>query len=128
MVGAWHIQGFGMFSVIEKGTGQWLGRLGPWQPEGWPGSEVGWSLVRAAWGRGYAFEGAVASIDWAFDHLGWIDVIHSIDPDNRASQALARRLGSRNRGPGRLPAPFEDAPIEIWGQTREEWQRCQRQP
>lgn len=128
MVGAWHIQGFGMFSVIEKSTGQWLGRLGPWQPEGWPGPEVGWSLVRAAWGRGYAFEGAAASIDWAFDHLGWIDVIHSIDPDNRASQALARRLGSRNRGPGRLPAPFEDAPIEIWGQTREEWQQCRRQP
>ena len=128
MVGAWHIQGFGMFSVIEKGTGQWLGRLGPWQPEGWPGPEVGWSLIRAAWGRGYAFEGAVASIDWAFDHLGWTDVIHTIDPDNQASQALARRLGSRNRGPGRLPAPIEDASIEIWGQTREEWRQCRRQP
>lgn len=126
MVGAWHIQGFGMFSVIEKGTGQWLGRLGPWQPEGWPGSEVGWSLVRAGWGRGYAHEGAVASIDWAFDQLGWTDVIHSIDPDNQPSQALAHRLGSRNRGPGRLPPPFEAAPVEIWGQTRAEWQQCHR--
>lgn len=123
MVGAWAIQGFGMFSVIEKSSGQWLGRLGPWQPEGWPGPEVGWGLARSAWGKGYAAEGAAAAIDWAFDHLGWTDVIHSIDRENTASQALAMRLGSRNRGPGRLPEPFQDVPIDIWGQTREEWRR-----
>ena len=34
-----------MFSVIEKDSGRWIGRIGPWQPEGWPGTEVGWSLV-----------------------------------------------------------------------------------
>lgn len=123
MVGAWAIQGYGMFSVIEKATGQWVGRLGPWQPEGWPGTEVGWGLARAAWGKGYACEGAIASIDWALDHLGWTDVIHCIDPANEPSQALARRLGSTLRGPGRLPAPFEDAPIEIWGQSRDQWRR-----
>jgi RimJ/RimL family protein N-acetyltransferase len=121
MAGSWSILGFSMFSVIEKSSGDWIGRIGPWQPDGWPGSEVGWSLARAAWGKGYAFEAAVATMDWAFDHLGWTDVIHSIDPDNVASQALARRLGSTNRGPGKLPAPYEAAPIEIWGQTHEQW-------
>jgi RimJ/RimL family protein N-acetyltransferase len=126
MVGAWSIQGYGMFSLIEKASGRWIGRLGPWQPEGWPGPEVGWGLAREAWGRGYALEGATAAMDWAFDRLGWTDVIHSIDRDNTASQALAVRLGSRNRGPGRLPEPFQDVPIEIWGQTREEWRRRRR--
>jgi RimJ/RimL family protein N-acetyltransferase len=121
MPGAWLVQGFGMFSVIEKASGEWLGQLGPWQPESWPGHEVGWAFRRSAWGRGYATEAAIAAIDWAFDHLQWSDVIHCIDPDNRSSQALAQRLGSRNRGPGRLPAPFEAARIDIWGQTREEW-------
>jgi RimJ/RimL family protein N-acetyltransferase len=123
MAGAWQMQGFAMFSVIEKASGRWIGRLGPWQPEGWPGTEVGWGLAREAWGKGYALEGAAASIDWAFDHLGWTDVIHSIDRDNLASQALARRLGSANRGPGQLPAPYEHVPIDIWGQTREAWRR-----
>lgn len=127
MAGAWAIQGFGMFSVIEKSSGQWVGRLGPWQPEGWPGTEVGWGLARPAWGKGYALEGAVASIDWAFEHLGWTDVIHSIDRENQASQALAMRLGSRNRGPGQLPAPLEDLEIDIWGQTREEWLQRRKQ-
>jgi len=123
MVGAWAIQGFGMFSVIEKSSGQWIGRMGPWQPEGWPGTEVGWGLVRSAWGKGYALEGAVASIDWAFEHLGWTEVIHCIDHDNRPSQALAIRLGSRNLGLGKLPAPFEDVQLDIWGQTRDEWRQ-----
>lgn len=121
MPGAWAIQGFAMFSVVEKSSGRWIGQMGPWYPEGWPGTEVGWAFKRSSWGQGYATEAAIAAIDWAFDHLGWDEVIHSIDPDNRASQALAQRLGSRNRGPGKLPAPFEDSPIDVWAQTRDEW-------
>lgn len=119
--GAWLIQGFGMFSVVERTSGQWLGQLGPWQPEGWPGNEVGWAFRRSAWGQGYAFEAAEAAIDWAFAHLPWNEVIHCIDPDNRPSQRLAERLGSGNRGPGRLPPPLEEFPIEIWGQSHETW-------
>ncbi|MBW8725475.1 MAG: GNAT family N-acetyltransferase [Inquilinus limosus] len=120
VAGAWAMQGFAMFSVIEKATGRWVGRLGPWQPEGWPGTEVGWGLCRAAWGKGYATEGAAATIDWAFDHLGWTEVIHCIAPDNEPSKAVARRLGSRFHGLDQLPAPI-DTEVEIWGQTREEW-------
>ena len=126
MAGSWQLKGFGMFSVVEKSTGRWVGRLGPWMPEGWPGTEVGWAIVRECWGRGYATEGAAAAMEFAFDRLGWTDVIHAIDPDNVASQQVARKLGSRNRGPGRLPAPFADSRIDLWGQTREEWRRQQR--
>ena len=121
MAGAWAMQGFAMFSVIEKHSGRWIGRLGPWQPEEWPGTEIGWGILRDAWGKGYATEGAIAAIDWAFDALGWTEVIHTIAPDNTASQAVARKLGSTLRGPGRLPPPFEQATVEIWGQTREQW-------
>ncbi len=121
MPGAWVIQGFAMFTVMEKSSGEWLGQLGPWQPEGWPGTEVGWAFKRSCWGKGYATEAGVAAINWAFDNLGWSEVIHSIHPDNRASQALAQRLGSKNRGPGKLPAPMDQEPIEIWAQSREQW-------
>ena len=120
-VGAWHVQGFSFFSVFERDSGQWIGRVGPWQPEGWPGTEVGYSLARAAWGKGYATEAAAACMDWAVDHLGWTDIIQTIAPDNAPSQAVARRLGATLRGPGRLPPPFENHPSEIWGQTREQW-------
>lgn len=121
MIGSWHSAGFTMFSVIEKSSGRWIGRVGPWMPEGWPGTEVGWAIVRDCWGRGYAPEAAIAATTWAFDHLGWERVIHCIDPANVASQAVAHKLGSRNMGRGALPAPFHEATIDIWGQSREEW-------
>ena len=126
MIGVWHLKGFAMFSVIEKSSGRWVGRLGPWMPEGWPGPEVGWAIIRECWGKGYAPEGAAAATDWAFDHLGWDRVIHSIAPQNVASQAVAAKLGSRNLGPGKLPPPFEDSPIDIWGQSRDEWRERRR--
>ncbi len=121
MAGSWAINGFGMFSLIARDTGLWVGRIGPWRPEGWPGTEVGWGLLRSAWGKGYAVEAAQAAIDWAFDHLGWDEVIHCIHPDNAPSQQVATRLGSRNRGPAPLPPPYQDTPNEVWGQTRAEW-------
>lgn len=121
MIGSWHAHGFAMFSVVEKDTGRWIGRLGPWKPEGWPGTEIGWALVRDAWGKGYATEGAEAATDWAFEHLGWTDVIHSIAPANVASQQVAKRLGSRNLGPGQLPPPFHESVIDLWGQSRHDW-------
>ena len=121
MPGAWMVQGFAMFSVIEKSSGRWLGQLGPWRPEGWPGNEIGWAFHPDAWGNGYAAEAAQPAMDWAFQTLGWDSVIHCIDPENLPSQRLAQRIGSRKLGPGRLPPPNENTPIDIWGQTREEW-------
>jgi len=121
MAGAWTLTGVAMFSVIEKSSGLWMGRIGPWRPHDWPGTEVGWSLHRDAVGKGYALEAAVASMDYAVEVLGWSDVIHCIDPANAASARLASRLGSTNRGPGRMPPPFETAPVDIWGQSREQW-------
>ena len=121
MAGSWELKGFGMFSVIEKSSGNWIGRLGPWQPEGWPGTEVGWGLIKEAWGKGYAAEGAVAAINWAFVNLKWTEVIHTIDPQNAPSIALAERLGSTDLGPCKLPAPFEGLSVRAWGQSREKW-------
>ena len=121
MPGAWALQGFAMFSVVEKASGRWVGQMGPWRPEGWPGNEIGYSFHPDAWGKGYATESAVAAIDWAFARLGWEDVIHCISPENVASRNVAQRLGSTLQGPGKLPAPFEEARVDIWGQTREQW-------
>lgn len=127
-VGAWHVQGFYCFSVIEKSSGEWIGRVGPLHPVDWPGTEIGWTLARQAWGRGYALEAAIAATDWAFENLGWSEIIHCIAPANTASQSVATRLGSRKRGPAQMPAPHDKDPIEMWGQTREEWFANRRKP
>jgi RimJ/RimL family protein N-acetyltransferase len=121
MAGAWALTGVSMFSVVERTSGKWLGRIGPWQPEGWPGTEVGWGLHPDAWGQGYAYEAAHAAVEYAFGTLGWTDVIHTIDPDNHSSRRVAERLGAHFRGDGALPPPHHNVPVQIWGQTRDEW-------
>jgi RimJ/RimL family protein N-acetyltransferase len=126
MIGSWHMVGFAMFSVIEKSSGRWVGRVGPWQPGDWPGAEVGWGVVRDVWGKGYALEASIAAMDFAVDELGWTDIVHTINPANVASQKLAARLGSVNRGPGKLPAPFGDEPIDVWGQSAAQWRERRR--
>ncbi|MBP2300083.1 GNAT family N-acetyltransferase [Azospirillum picis] len=121
VAGAWMVYGHSMFSVIEKETGLWVGRVGPWIPDGWPGNEVGWAIMRERWRRGYAVEAATAAIDWAFETLGWDEVLHTINPRNLASKAVARRLGARMTGVAPLPEPMPQPEAEFWRQTREEW-------
>ncbi len=126
MRGSWDIRGFAMFSVIERETGAWVGRIGPWQPEGWPSEEIGWGVSPQFAGQGYAYEAAVATMDYAFDVLGWDHAIHIIDPENTRSTALAVRLGSTNGGPTRLPEPYQDARVDAWGQSANQWRTRKR--
>ena len=121
LIGAWSLRGYSMFSIIEKQTGQWVGRAGPWFPEEWPGREVGWGIAGHAQRNGYAREAAIATLDWAFEQLGWSEVIHCIDPRNAPSIALARSLGSTLLRTGvEAPAPIS-ATWDLYGQSRDHW-------
>ena len=124
MRGAWAIRGFAMFSVIEKASGRCLGRIGPWQPEGWPGTEVGWGIVSSHAGKGLAYEAAAATMDYAVDVLGFSHIIHTIAPANERSIALARRLGSVNGGRVTLPPPLGHVVVDAWGQSADDWRRA----
>jgi RimJ/RimL family protein N-acetyltransferase len=92
-LGHWQLRGYGQWALVERDTGAFVGRAGLWQPEGWPGLEVGWILARRAWGHGYATEAGRAAIDYAFDVLGAEDVISLIRPENTGSIRVAERIG-----------------------------------
>src|SRR5438046_2048074 len=62
MVGHWSLRGYGLWAVEERSSGVLVGRIGFWNPEGWPGFELGWMLRRSFWGRGYATEAARAAL------------------------------------------------------------------
>jgi RimJ/RimL family protein N-acetyltransferase len=94
-IGHWHLRGYGWWAVEERDTGDFLGRIGLYNPEGWPGIEVGWLLRRDTWGAGLATEGATAAIDFAFDVVGASHVISLIDPRNARSIRVAEKLGER---------------------------------
>ncbi len=122
MAGAWTIRGFAMFSMIRRDTGEWIGRTGPWHPDGWPAHEIGWGIVAEHTGKGYAQEAATASMNYVFDVLGWDSVIHIIDPENAPSIALATRMGSAKQGPTQMPPPFHTFKVDAYGQSKKEWQ------
>ena len=46
VIGHQSIHGYSFYSVIEKASGDWVGRVGHWNPEGWPEPEVGWTIHR----------------------------------------------------------------------------------
>ena len=52
VTGPWAALGYGFFPVYEKSSGRWIGRPGPCHPEGWPGTGVGWGIVRSEGGKG----------------------------------------------------------------------------
>ena len=85
MVGSWTVLGYGMFSVIEKASGRWVGRLGPWTPAGWPGTEVGWGLTRDTWGKGYATEGAKAALKFGFEEKQLPEIVSTTILANKPS-------------------------------------------
>jgi len=118
VIGHWQIRGYGFFSVEHKDSGECIGRVGPWYPEGWPAPEIGWTLMRDHWGKGYATEAARAALDYAFNELDWTKVIHVILKGNESSIAVAERIGStfirRQQG---LPG-VTDGEVLIYGQSR----------
>lgn len=117
-IGHWTIRGYGFFSLEHKETGQWVGRVGPWYPEGWPGPEVGWTISPKHWRNGYASEAARAAIDFAFYTLGWDSLIHCIMEGNVASMGVAEKVGSRLvRTQQGLPGITTEN-VLIYGQSR----------
>jgi RimJ/RimL family protein N-acetyltransferase len=87
---------------------------------GLAGFEVGWGIARDFRGKGYAVEAARAAIDWSFATFELDSIIHCIDRENTASQAVARRLGAEKHGETDLFGHLSD----IWVTTRSSWLAC----
>ena len=117
VLGHWQLRGFGLWAVEERTSGQLVGRVGCWRPEGWPGLELAWTLRRAFWGKGYATEAARTALDVAFSHLGQSHVISMIHRENEPSIRVAGRLGMRREGSAELLGH----PVVVYGIRRGVW-------
>jgi RimJ/RimL family protein N-acetyltransferase len=109
-------RGFGFWAVEVRSTGEFIGFTGLDQvDEDMPfaGVEIGWRLARAAWGRGYATEAALASLAFGFESLGLPEILAVTTVTNPHSQAVMRRIGMT-----RDPAEDFDDPAEPEGPLR----------
>jgi RimJ/RimL family protein N-acetyltransferase len=117
LVGHWHLRGYSHWAVEEKASGRLIGRLGFFNPAGWPGFELGWTLARESWGKGYATEGARRALHYAFTEMGKDHVISLIHPENRASIRVAERLGETPEG----EAEILGIGVIVYGIDRKKW-------
>jgi RimJ/RimL family protein N-acetyltransferase len=111
IVGHWQLRGYSHWAVEEQGSGEFVGRLGFFNPAGWPGFEIGWTFARSRWGRGYALEGARAALVWAQRVLRVEHVISCIHAENRNSICVAEKLGETFEG----RAQILGVPVLVYG-------------
>ena len=126
-VRAWSENGFGLWLALERTRGEVIGFVGLsvplFLPEILPAVEVGWRLHPAAWGKGYASEGAHAALREGFETLG-LDAICSLpQSSNPASYRVCERLGMRLEGEVLIPANERRGAVSarMYALTRAEW-------
>ena len=107
LLGHWQLRGCGMWALELKETGDFIGRAGLLNPEGWPDLELGWMLKPEYRHHGYATEAGTAVLQFAWKHLQAKRVISLVRVGNEVSDRLAERLGGEH---------IED--MEFYGSSR----------
>ncbi len=119
---------YGFWAAIEKVTGQFVGwfHFRPGERAGPPEPELGYRLLRSAWGRGLATEGSRALIDKGFIEFGVERVNAETMAVNLASRRVMEKAGLRyvrtfhSEWPVRIPGD-EKGDVE-YAITRTQWE------
>jgi RimJ/RimL family protein N-acetyltransferase len=114
--------GIGRWAIIEKKTNKFIG---------WAGLkfvkekinnhtnyyDLGYRLIKKYWGKGFATEAAIASLDYGFDKLELQEIFAMADKENIGSNKVLKKLGLK------LMDTFEyDGVIHNWyHMERNEW-------
>lgn len=96
LIGHWQLRGHGMWAIELKATGEFLGRAGLMNPEGWPDVELGWMLKTTHRHQGYATEACQAILEHAWGRMQLPRVISLVRVGNEVSDRLAERLGGEH--------------------------------
>lgn len=95
----WEAEGFGLFAVEVRSTGELAGFTGlsvpGFMPEVMPAVEVGWRLGRRCWGQGFATEAAAAVLRFGFRDRGLERIVGIAQVGNGASERVMTKLGMR---------------------------------
>lgn len=123
-------QGWGFWAVELKETGAFIGFTGLNAPKGLPCSpcvEIGWRLVRAYWGKGYASEVARKALRIGFEQLALDKIVAFTALSIQRSRAVMERLGMQNTQEDfdhpRVPAGHPLRRHCLYRLTHTDWQR-----
>ena len=119
----WERFGFGEWAIEERETGRLVGQVGLHHHADWLEDptkvEVGWLLARGVWGRGYATEGALASLEHAFERVGLDRVVSIAVTANTRSLRVMERIGLSLVG----RTVWHGSDVTWYAIDREEWEQ-----
>jgi RimJ/RimL family protein N-acetyltransferase len=122
-------RGFGLWAAEIPGVAPFIGFIGlnpvDWEPLA-PAVEIGWRLAHDYWRQGYASEGARTVMRFAFEDLGFDELVAFTAVDNTRSQGVMKRIGMK-RAPQRdfdHPKLAADDPLRphvVYVRSRLDW-------
>lgn len=124
--------GFCFFAVELIDTGVFIGMLGLRKiTEGLPFAptvEIGWKLAFEYWGKGYATEGALLSLEYGFQELGLEEIVSFTATCNKRSMAVMERIGMQRDLSGdfdhpKIPERSHLRRHVLYRLSREKWQK-----
>ncbi|PRY20766.1 RimJ/RimL family protein N-acetyltransferase [Pseudosporangium ferrugineum] len=120
----WREQGFGLFAVELRDSGElagWAGLAVPaFLPEVLPAVEIGWRLARRFWGHGYATEAATAALRFGFADPGLDRIISIRHENNLRSARVMEKLGIGYAFSTTVPS--NQQPVAVHAITRHQYE------
>jgi RimJ/RimL family protein N-acetyltransferase len=90
-------RGYGLWALELRASGELVGCAGldvpSFEAHFTPAVEVGWRLMRSAWGRGYATEAARATLAFGFEVASLTEIVSFTSVANLRSRAVMERIG-----------------------------------
>lgn len=105
--------GFGLYLVALKETGESIGVCGLIKRAGLDDVDIGYAFLPRFWSKGYAIEAARAVKEYARDPIGLKRLVAIVDPTNEGSIRVLEKLGMRFEKMVRLSA--DDIDLKLFG-------------
>lgn len=115
VIGSYDTYGFGMYLMTSQRDGAQVGMCGLVKRDALDDVDVGYALLPAFRGSGYALEAAAAVLEYAGAELGIERIVAITSADNDASARLLRRLGFRFEKTLRLAADEDECRLYVRG-------------
>lgn len=124
--------GYTLWAVELKETSELMGFIGlnytDWESHFTPAVEVGWRLGSQFWGKGFATEGAKASLEYGFKQCGLKEIVSFTVPANTRSVRVMEKIGLKRDLNGEFAHPKVDdaSPLKrhvLYRLTREDYLR-----
>ncbi len=95
IVGVWFLRGHGAWTITDRETGEALGFVLIGAEPGDQEHELGYILIEAAQGKGIGAEATSTVRDLALGEFALPSLVSYVHKKNRASRALAERIGGQ---------------------------------